>query len=101
MKSQTLYQRYYHLRNAMSAPTITPERRAELELLSLKLKQAAKRAELTETQQRSRDAVQTLRDHQQATGFRTTRGQNDILAELNGQDLAAVLQSLNEGVTRG
>ena len=40
--------------------------------------------------------VRALRDYTQATGFRTTKSQNDLIQSLDGDDLASVLLILNK-----
>ena len=99
-KSQTLFQSYYRLRGAMSAPSVAPERKAELESLSLRLKTTAKAAaaeeSMSETAKKAIDDIRLLQEHTARTGFRTTRGQNDILATLNGPDLVAVLKVVKQ-----
>lgn len=100
-KSKTLWAAHIRLRQAMVAPTVTPERKAELEPVALKLKQAAQKAEISERAQKAIDDIHLLQKHTARTGFRTTRGQNDILATLNGPDLAAVLSVVTVGGPRG
>ncbi len=39
--------------------------------------------------------VRVLRDYTKATGFRTTKSQNDLIQTLDGDDLASVLLILN------
>src|SRR5258708_33796965 len=40
--------------------------------------------------------VRVLRDYTKATGFRTTKSQNDLIQSLDGEDLAEVLLLLNK-----
>lgn len=98
MKSHELFSQYYKLRALMDDPSVTPEKHVELTTLTTRLKAAAKSAqiaELTATQQTAVRDIVTLRNHTTATGFKTTRSQNQILEVLKGADLAAVLQAVN------
>lgn len=96
--SQELFAQYYKLRALMDSPDVTPEKHAKLTTLTTRLKAAAKsaqRTELTLTQQTAVRNIEALKQFTDQTRFRTTKAQNDILAPLNGQDLAAVLQAVN------
>lgn len=94
LKSQTLYAQYLALDQRMNAPSITPERRAELRPLSDKLKAAYKIA-LSEEAELAVERLNTLRQHTLLTGFRTSRSQNEILATFSGAELADILRKVN------
>ena len=100
-KSQTLWQSYRRLNQKMNAPSITPERRAELRPLSDKLKELAKAATnvtpLTPEQKHAVEQIAVLRAYSYKTGLRTTFSQHEILKALNPTDLAVVLTELFEG----
>lgn len=56
-----------------------------------------KRLELTAFQRKIFNQVSALRKYTALTGFKTTRSQNEILARLGADDLAAVLIALQGG----
>jgi uncharacterized protein YoaH (UPF0181 family) len=96
-KSTTLWQQYYGLKSAADKPSITPERKAEADAVAVKVKHAAKAAELTERQQEAVARIDTLRAHTLATGYRTTLSQNEILNKFSGAELADILRAVNRG----
>jgi hypothetical protein len=44
------------------------------------------------------DKIRCLRDYTDRTGFRTTRSERDLLAQLAADDLAVVLLALQNGI---
>ena len=96
-KGKTLWATYYELNSRMAAHTITDEKRAELRPLSTKIKHAAELASLSPAAQEAVERIKTLRSHTLASGFRTTRSQNEILEQFTGAELADILRAVNNG----